>query len=256
MLCAVRQAQRLDEILERLSGDGNVDVAGLAEDLGVSAATIRRDLHVLQDRRLLSRTHGGAVGPGVLYELPLRYRSAHREADKRRIATTAAERVADGAAVGLSGGTTTTEVARALAERHGLRVVTNALNIAWELAVRPNIKLVLTGGVVRGTSYELVGPLAEASLPLINLDVVFLGADGIDLDAGLTTHHEVEAHTNRALIARAARAIVVADSTKIGMVAFARICEISSVQELITDTRMDDRNVKRFEDAGVDVTLV
>jgi DeoR family transcriptional regulator of aga operon len=256
MLASVRQAQRLDEILERLSGDGNVDVTGLADALQVSAATIRRDLRVLEERRLLSRTHGGAVGPGVLYELPLRYRSAHREEEKRRIARAAAERVADASAVGLSGGTTTTEVARALAERQGLRVVTNALNIAWELAVRPNIKLVLTGGVVRGTSYELVGPLAEASLPLINLDTVFVGADGIDLQAGLTTHHEVEAHTNRALIARASRAIVVADSTKIGMVAFARICEISTVHELITDTRIDDSSVKRFEDAGVVVTLV
>jgi DeoR family transcriptional regulator of aga operon len=252
----VRQAQRLDEILERLSGDGNVDVTGLADELRVSAATIRRDLRVLEERRLLSRTHGGAVGPGVLYELPLRYRSAHREEEKRRIAKAAAERVADAAAVGLSGGTTTTEVARALAERHGLRVVTNALNIAWELAVRPNIKLVLTGGVVRGTSYELVGPLAEASLPLINLDIAFVGADGIDLEAGLTTHHEVEAHTNRALIARASHTIVVADSTKMGMVAFARICEISTVQELITDARIDVDSVKRFEDAGVVVTLV
>jgi DeoR family transcriptional regulator, aga operon transcriptional repressor len=252
----VRQAQRLDAILERLSGEGNVDVGRLADDLSVSAATIRRDLRVLEERRLLSRTHGGAVGPGVLYELPLRYRSAHREEEKRRIATAAAARVAEGAAVGLSGGTTTTEVARALAERQGLTVVTNALNIAWELAVRPNIKLVLTGGVVRGTSYELVGPLAEAGLPLINLDIVFSGADGISLDAGLTTHHEVEAHTNRALIGRAARTVVVADSTKIGMVAFARICELTSVHELITDARVDATTMARFEDVGLVVTIV
>jgi DeoR family transcriptional regulator, aga operon transcriptional repressor len=256
MIRQVRQAQRLDAILERLSGDGNVDVGALANDLEVSAATIRRDLRVLEKRRLLSRTHGGAVGPGVLYELPLRYRSAHREEEKRRIATAAAERVPEGAAVGLSGGTTTTEVARALSERRALTVVTNALNIAWELAVRPNIKLVLTGGVVRGTSYELVGPLAEASLPLINLDIVFSGTDGISLEAGLTTHHEVEAHTNRALIARAVRTIVVADSTKIGIVAFARICEVSSIHELITDARVDPQTVRQFEDAGVAVSIV
>jgi DeoR family transcriptional regulator, aga operon transcriptional repressor len=252
----VKQAQRLDAILDRLSGDGNVDVAALARDLGVSPASIRRDLRTLEERRLLSRTHGGAVGPGVLYELPLRYRSAHREEEKRRIAAAAAERIPEGAAIGLSGGTTTTEVARAIAERRELTVVTNALNIAWELAVRPNVKLVLTGGVVRGKSYELVGPLAEASLPLINLDIVFLGTDGISLEAGLTTHHEVEAHTNRALIGRASRTIVVADSTKIGIVAFARICEISSIHELITDTRMDSHDVAAFEEAGVIVSAV
>jgi DeoR family transcriptional regulator, aga operon transcriptional repressor len=252
----VRQAQRLAAILERLSGDGNVDVSALAQDLDVSVASIRRDLRVLEERRLLSRTHGGAVGPGVLYELPLRYRSAHREEEKRRIATAAAERIAEGAAVGLSGGTTTTEVARAIAERRDLTVVTNALNIAWELAVRPNVKLVLTGGVVRGKSYELVGPLAEASLPLINLDMVIMGTDGISLEAGLTTHHEVEAHTNRALIARAGRTIVVADSTKIGMVAFARICEVQEVHELITDSRAPKETVTQLEDAGVVVSIV
>jgi DeoR family transcriptional regulator of aga operon len=252
----VKQAQRLDAILDRLSGDGNVDVAALARDLGVSSASIRRDLRTLEERRLLSRTHGGAVGPGVLYELPLRYRSAHREEEKRRIAAAAAERIPEGAAVGFSGGTTTTEVARAIAERRELTVVTNALNIAWELAVRPNLKLVLTGGVVRGKSYELVGPLAEASLPLINLDIVFLGTDGISLEAGLTTHHEVEAHTNRALIGRASRTVVVADSTKIGTVAFARICEISSIQELITDRRVDNHDVAAFEEAGVTVSMV
>jgi DeoR family transcriptional regulator of aga operon len=252
----VRQAQRLAAILERLSGDGNVDVSALARDLDVSVASIRRDLRVLEERRLLSRTHGGAVGPGVLYELPLRYRSAHREEEKRRIATAAAERIAEGAAVGLSGGTTTTEVARAIAERRDLTVVTNALNIAWELAVRPNVKLVLTGGVVRGKSYELVGPLAEASLPLINLDMVIMGTDGISLEAGLTTHHEVEAHTNRALIARAGRTIVVADSTKIGMVAFARICEVQDVHELITDSRAPQETITQLEDAGVAVSIV
>jgi DeoR family transcriptional regulator, aga operon transcriptional repressor len=256
MLSVVRQAQRLAAILERLSGDGNVDVSALARDLDVSVASIRRDLRVLEERRLLSRTHGGAVGPGVLYELPLRYRSAHREEEKRRIATAAAERIAEGAAVGLSGGTTTTEVARAIAERRDLTIVTNALNIAWELAVRPNVKLVLTGGVVRGKSYELVGPLAEASLPLINLDMVILGTDGISLEAGLTTHHEVEAHTNRALIARAGRTIVVADSTKIGLVAFARICEIDCVHELITDARADKDIIAQFEEAGVAVSMV
>ena len=126
-----------------------------------------------------------------------------------------AERVADGSAVGLTGGTTTTEVGRALATRENVTVVTNALNIASELAVRPNVKLVVTGGVARSESYELVGPLAEQSLEELNLDIVFVGVDGIDPDAGLTTHHEIEAHTNRALIDRSRLAVVVADSAAI-----------------------------------------
>ena len=111
--------------------------------------------------------------------------------------------VTDGMAVGLTGGTTCTEVARELVDRERLTVVTNALNIASELAVRPNLKLVVTGGTARPESYELVGPLAEASLAGLHLDLVVIGVDGIDAEAGCTTHHEVEAHTDLALIERA-----------------------------------------------------
>ena len=116
-----------------------------------------------------------------------------------------------------------TEVARALLDRPRLTVVTNALNIAAEIAVRPNLKLVVSGGVARPESYELVGPIAEASLQGLNLDVVFLAVDGISLRAHLTTHQEVEAGTDRALIERAERVIVVADSSKVGKVAGCRV---------------------------------
>jgi len=252
----VRQAERLSAILEGLSADGSVGVAQLAERLGVSAATVRRDLELLEQQRMLSRTHGGAVAQGVLYELPLRYKGARHQEEKRRIAREAASRVADGSAVGLTGGTTTTEVARMLVDRQRLTVVTNALNIAGELAVRPNLKLVVTGGVARPESYELVGPLAEQSLAELNLDVVFLGVDGITPEAGLTTHHEVEAHTNRALIERATRSVVVADSSKLGKAAFARICTIDRVGELITDQGADPEAVDALRSAGLGVTIV
>ena len=160
----MQQSQRLAAILERLSVDGSVGVVDIARELDVSTATVRRDLQLLESQRLLGRTHGGAVPQGVLYELPLRYKSTRQPEEKRRIAREAASRVADGWAIGLTGGTTTTEVARALVDRPHLTVVTNALNIAAEIAVRPNLKLVVTGGVARPESYELVGPIAEASL--------------------------------------------------------------------------------------------
>ena len=252
----MRQAERLGSILERLSGNGSVSVADISDELGVSAATIRRDLDLLERQRLLARTHGGAVAQGVLYELPLRYKSARHQEEKLRIAREAATRVTDGHAVGLTGGTTTTEVARALVDHQRLTVVTNALNIASELAVRPNLKLVVTGGVARSESYELVGPLAEASLAGLNLDVVFVGADGVSLEAGLTTHHEVEAHTNRALIERARSVVVVADSSKIGLVAFARICDVGAANELITDRAADPQILAQLADTGVGVTTV
>jgi DeoR family transcriptional regulator of aga operon len=252
----VRQTERLATILEDLSAGGSVGVADLAVRLDVSEATIRRDLDLLEAQRLLARTHGGAIPQGVLYELPLRYKAARRQEDKLRIAAAAARRVEDGMVVGLTGGTTCTEVARTLVDRQRLTVVTNALNIAGELAVRPNLRLVVTGGTARPESYELVGPLAEQSLAGLHLDIMIIGVDGIDAEAGCTTHHEVEAHTDLALIERARRVIVVADSSKVGTVAFARICEVGRVHELITDGAAKVRPLHAIRDAGIAVEVV
>ena len=249
----MHQVERLDTILDGLASQGSVSVAELARRLDVSETTVRRDLELLEEQRLLARTHGGAVTRGVAYELPLRYRGLQHAAEKRRIAVAAGAQVRDGLAVGLTGGTTTTEVARVLAERERLTVVTNAINIASDLAIRPNIKLVVTGGVARPESYELVGPQAEATLAGINLDVVFVGADGVDARTGVTTHQEIEAHTNRALIERARRVVVVADRTKIGRVTFAQICDIRAVHTLITDDEADGDALAAIASADVEI---
>ena len=253
----MRQEERLSLILERLSERGSVGVAELAASLGVSTASVRRDMKLLEEQHLLSRTHGGAVANTTAYELPLRYKGGRHKEEKRRIAAVAATRVDDAiATVGLTGGTTTTEVARVLAERVGLAVVTNALNIASELALRPNLKLIVTGGTARAESYELVGPLAECTLEGLNLDIAFVGVDGITVEGGLTTYHEVEAQTNHALLARARQVIVVADSSKLGKRALARICEVDAVHEVITDGGAEAAEIGRLRGAGVTVTVV
>ncbi len=253
----MRQEERLSLILEELAAGGAVGVAQLAARLDVSTASVRRDLQLLEEQRLLSRTHGGAVANSTVYELPLRYRGGRHRDEKRRIAVAAAARVSDDiASVGLTGGTTTTEVARELADRQGLTIVTNALNIAAEMALRGDLKLVVTGGTARSESYELVGPLAEAALATMNLDLAIVGVDGISAAAGLTTYHDIEAHTNQVLIGRARRVIVVADGSKVGKVAFARICELTAVHELISDASAPARELRLLEDAGVLVTTV
>jgi DeoR family transcriptional regulator of aga operon len=252
----MRRAERLTAILERLSGAGSVDVADLVGSFGVSPATARRDLQILEDQRMLTRTHGGAVVRDLSYELPLRYKEARHQSEKKRIAAEAAGLVSDGAVIGLTGGTTTTEVARALADRRGITVVTNALNIAGELAIRSDLRLMVTGGTARSESYELVGPVADRTLGNVNLDVAFVGVDGIATAAGLTTHHEIEAHTNRTMIERARRVVVVADGSKLGRVAFAVICPLGMVDELITDTSAPAGLVDEFREVGVAVTVV
>jgi DeoR family transcriptional regulator of aga operon len=135
-------------------------------------------------------------------------------------------------------------------------VVTNALNIASELAVRSNIELVVCGGSARAESYELVGPLAELTLAHLNLDLAFIGVDGISPTAGLTTHHEVEAQTNRALVRTAARAVVVADSSKLGRRGFAKIGDLDLVTDLITDSAAPPDAVSALQRAGIRVHLV
>ncbi len=253
----MRQDVRLGLILQQLNESGSVGVTDLAEQLAVSEASVRRDLHRLEQQNLLTRTHGGAVASGVLYELPMRYRGGQHHDAKRAIAVAAAELVtSEIGSVGLNGGTTTTEVARALSGRAGLRVVTNALNIASELAVRSNIELVVCGGSARAESYELVGPLAELTLANLNLDLAFIGVDGISPTAGLTTHHEVEAQTNRALVRTAARAVVVADSSKLGRRGFAKIGDLDLVSDVITDSAAPADAVAALRRAGLQVHLV
>lgn len=250
----MRQEDRFGLILDRLAQRGTVGVPELAAELRVSQASIRRDLHELENQQLLTRTHGGAVASGVLYELPMRYRGGRQQEAKRLIAQRAAALISDGVqSVGLSGGTTTTEVARALATRSGLKIVTNALNIASELAVRANITLVVSGGNARSESYELVGPIAERTLSGLNLDVVFLGVDGISVSGGLTTHHEIEAQTNKVMLTRAQRVIVVADGSKVGRRAFARIAEVAEITDFVTDSSADADELERIEKSGVAV---
>lgn len=254
---------RWSALLEMLTRDGRIEVEPAAAALGASAATIRRDLDELARQQMVTRTHGGAVINAIAYDLPLRYKAARRAPEKERIAHAAAALVKAGEVVGLNGGTTTTEVARALATRAdlssgggteiALTVVTNALNIANELVVRRHVKLVVTGGVARPASYELIGPLATELLAEIALDRVFIGVDAIDVSNGATAHHEGEASINRVLARRAQQVVVVADSSKLARRAFARICPVRDIDVLVTDKAATDELTEPFTAAGVEV---
>lgn len=255
----MKRAARLNAILDLLAADGEVNVDELVEQFGASAATTRRDLDSLAEQRLLTRTHGGAVAHSVAYELPIRYKSHQRSQQKESIAQAAAALVAPGMVVGLSGGTTTTAIAAALAARDdlaagsGITVVTNAVNIAAQLATRPDIKVVVTGGVIHSRSYELVGPFVEQLLRGVRLDIAFIGVNGMDAVAGATTQDEREAAVNRMMAERARRAVVVTDSSKIGTVAFAAVGGPELFPVLLTDDGADAATLAAFRDAGYEV---
>jgi DeoR/GlpR family transcriptional regulator of sugar metabolism len=261
----VDRPQRWNALLDLLAHEGRLSVETAAKQLEVSVATIRRDLDQLAQQQMLTRTRGGAVSHAVSYDLPLRYKTARNVPEKQRIGLAAAALVPAGATVGLNGGTTTTEVARALATRADLydstsraasvTIVTNALNLANELVLRPHVKVVVTGGVVRPQSYELIGPLAMLLPEQISLDIAILGVDGIDPDQGATAHNEGEASINQLMATQARQVVVVADASKLGIVAFARMWPAERIATLVTNTGADPAIVSRLSERGIRVVM-
>ena len=251
--------ERLSAILSMIVEEGTVHIDDITERLGVSAATARRDLDLLSEQQLITRTRGGASANPTSSELPLRYRTSRMGEEKARIARAAAAMVRPGDTIGLNGGTTTTEVAREVVLLPDLTdpetpvtIVTNAVNIASELTVRQCVRVVVTGGA---RSYELTGPLSSLILPQISIGTLFLGVEGVN-DHGLYASHESEAVVNAALVRAARRVVVVADHTKLGRAAFALICRTSEVDELITDEAAEPEPVEALRAAGVEVHLV
>ena len=254
---------RADYILRELRHKGSLSLEELIADLGASAASVRRDLAKLQSKGLVRRTHGGVtlVEP-LLYE-PFRYdslfqdREQHRMAEKRRIGFAAAELIQENETVGFTAGTTTTQVARNLRNRHNIRVITNAINIAMELSNCAGLRTFVTGGMVQWAgSFSLIGQAAITALTDIYMDRVFVSACGIDPTRGVTIIEPEEALTFRAMIQQSKQAVLVGDSSKIGIVTPALICPISSIQVLITDTRATERAIAPFRECGIDVQRV
>jgi DeoR family transcriptional regulator of aga operon len=260
----MNRAERLNAVMDLLAESGQIDVDDLVLKLAVSAATARRDLDALASQQLLTRTRGGAVGQSVAYDLPIRYKKEQHAPEKLRIAQAASALVPRGAVVGLCGGTTSTAVATVLGSRPdlmepsphpNLTVVTNAINIAAQLVMRPQIKTVVTGGVVHARSYELVGPYSDVVLEKITMDIAFIGVNGIDPVIGATVHDEGEASVNSLMARRATRAVVVADSSKIGRKAFATLGGAKILNTLITDSGITDEQRASFVDQGIEVII-
>jgi DeoR family transcriptional regulator of aga operon len=253
---------RADRILRTLQSNGSVSIQDLVESLGVSVATVRRDLHELEQQGLLRRVHGGAISIAPLFYEPFRNDSSFQEeigrqaAEKRRIANAAAELVQDGDTIILTAGTTTTEIIRSMRQRRGVTVVTNAVNVAMELSKRKDLNVVVTGGYLRGDWFSLVGPAAANTISHLYPAIAFLGASGVDAERGLTCYDPDEADINNLMVKQAQRKIAVADHTKLGVVASCLICPIEGVDILITDAQASDAAVQGFLDKRIDVRRV
>lgn len=246
----VQRKQRLNQIVASIVENAAMDVPALAARFDVSAATIRRDLELLEEQRLVSRTRGGATRHTAFNDLPLGYKTAQDAAEKQRIAQAALPFLDGARVIGLTGGTTVWEFAQNLGGRQGLTVVTNALNIASGLVTNPGIRVFAAGGEVRASSQETVGPSAEAFLADYHIDVSFVGVDAVDAVAGCTNYDPVGARVNSTMSQRSRSTVVLADATKIGRTALAGVCAMSGVDVLITDLRAPDSAVESIERQG------
>jgi DeoR family transcriptional regulator, fructose operon transcriptional repressor len=248
---------RRERILDRLRSVGSVLVGDLATDLATSEMTIRRDLRSLEAEGLVRRIHGGALlVTSRAYEPSFREKSAQFVAEKRRIGAAAAALVQAGDTIILSPGTTTLELARNLAGRANLTVVTSAVNIAVELAGDPDIDVIVTGGHLRGTTYALVGSLAEENLRSLHVSKLFLGGNGLTVEHGLTTPDLSVATTDRALVRSAERVIVTVDHSKIGRATLCQTAPIDRIHTLVTDSGIPEDQRRAFERTGIEVIVV
>jgi DeoR family transcriptional regulator of aga operon len=253
----VLNEERRRAILDLLTHQGRVLVTELAHQFDTSQVTIRKDLEILHAHGLVHRTHGGALPSrdGALEDPTLREKEKLHHQEKLRIADSAVEKVKEGQVLILDSGTTTTAIARALRNFQNLTIITNAVNIAAELAGTA-VEVILTGGTLRKNSFSLVGPIAEETLRRLSADLLFLGVDGFDVHFGLSTPNLLEAKVNRVMVEIAKKTVAVCDSSKFGRRSLSLIAPPSALHEVITDRAVPKSDIRALKQAGIDVTLV
>lgn len=235
---------------------GILRVEELAAELGVSPATVRRDLAALESAGDVRRIHGGAVAPEARDEEPLfDDKTSMAAQEKQRIAEAALTLIRPRDIVYLDGGSTVLALARLLTAHTQLTVVTNSLRVA-QVFSSGGPRMILTGGELRLLSQTFVGPLTRAVLDQMHMDLAFMGTIGVSAAAGLTTTDPGEAFTKEQALSRAARAVLLADSSKFGKTSFVRFGTVRSLSTVISDKRLPSAERKAFQRAGVDVTLV
>jgi DeoR family transcriptional regulator, aga operon transcriptional repressor len=251
--------QRRRNVLDLVDQDGQVTVSDLVKRFSISAVTVRSDLDTLASVGAVVRSHGGAVRRlEATQDYPLRMKETLHREEKVRIGRAAAELVKPGETIILDSGTTTAEIARHLkrVKTQSLTVITNALNIAIELAESSGVSLIMIGGLLRPVSCSFVGPQAEAMMNEFHADRLFLAVDGFDLVNGPSTPDVLEAQLNNVMIRSAREVNVVTDFSKLGRRSVSRIGPLDRIRRLITDTRAPQEFTEGLRNRGIEVIEV
>jgi DeoR family transcriptional regulator of aga operon len=257
-LVSLKAASRHEVIRHILGVNGKVSTSELAARLKVSAVTIREDLKYLERNGVLTRTRGGAVavhGNGV--ELSLELTSMTKRAEKRAIGAAAAQLVQNNQTVIIDVGSTTTALAKLLSpDLTRVTVITNGLNIALSLENMPGVSVIVTGGTLRPLQHSLVAPMGTILLEKLKADIAFLGCNGVDPARGFTNTNIAEAEIKQAMVRSANKVVFLADSDKIGKVASAFVADITEADLLITDSGVDQVQLRELQARGMEVDLV
>ncbi len=249
--------ERRTEIVNVVNQDGKARVEDLAAQFNVSSVTIRSDLSFLERNGYVIRSHGAVIpNSGVIAELTVNEKRRQNAGVKSFIGRAAAKLVKNGDTVILDSGTTTREIASNLKSLNNVVVMTNGLDVAMELASASGIEVLMSGGVLRKNALSFSGSQAENSLKNYRFDKVFLGVDGFDLRAGITTHNEQEASLNRLMCKISEQVIAVADSTKFGKRSCHMIREFGDIDILVTDADIPEEYLQSLRDMKVEVIVV
>ena len=249
--------ERRMDIVNVVNIEGKARVDDLAEKFNVSSVTIRSDLSFLEKNGYVVRSHGAAIpNSGVIAELTISEKRRHNAGVKSLLGQAAAKLIHNGDTVILDSGTTTREIAASLKSMENVVVMTNGLDVAMELASAPGVEVLMSGGVLRKEALSFSGSLAEAGLKNFRFDKVFLGVDGFDLRAGITTHSEQEASLNRLMCEISEQVIAVADSTKFGKRSCHMIREFGNIDILVTDAGIPEDYLAGLREMKVEVIIV
>ncbi|HIF9180623.1 transcriptional repressor AgaR [Photobacterium damselae] len=249
--------ERRMEIVNVVNRDGKARVEDLASQFNVSSVTIRSDLSFLEKNGYVVRSHGAAIpNTGVIAELTVHEKRRQNTGIKSVIGLAASKLIHNGDTVILDSGTTTREIASNLKTVEDVVVMTNGLDVAMELASAPGVEVLMSGGVLRKNALSFSGSQAEAGLKNYRFDKVFLGVDGFDLRAGITTHNEQEASLNRLMCEISERVIAVVDSTKFGKRSCHMIREFGHIDTVVTDSDIPEDYLQGLRDMKVDVIIV
>ena len=249
--------ERLQQIEHIIRERQHIRVTELSEVLGVSEPTVRRDLQKLETMGRVRREHGGAmVVEASTPELPVLLRETECTEEKRQIGRAAAGLIQDGETIFLGSGTTTLEVVRYLDGKKNLTVITNALNVAVQLANNPNINVIITGGVLRHSELSMIGHIVEQTLKELHADKAIISMRAINIEEGLTNDNFLETMTDRIIIQFAREVILVADHSKFGKVATGIVAPITVAHKIVTDDQTPAAMVQQLRTSGITVIQV